>query len=412
MATSRKDVNGRVLRPGETYRRDGRYAYVYTDKYGNRKTEYARTLQELRKKEESITRDALDGIDSYSAKSISLNELFDRYIKTKTSLKNTTRANYIYMYDTYVRQTFGRFQLSEIKYSDVMKFYQELLDSKLKINTLEIIQTILHPTFTMAVRDNIIRSNPCDRVMYDLRKGFDRFDGLRRALTVQQQQAFLSHCRNSRVYWRWYPMFAVLFGTGCRVGEFIGLRWKDVDMERRIISINHTLTDQSTLDDEGRRINVMHVSTPKTASGVRIIPMMDSVYDALVEEKEYQDRFGENTAEVDGMTGFVFQNRNGNVYRPTTINRAIERVRESYNNEESVSAISENRAPILIPHFTCHHMRHTFCTRFCEHEDNIKVIQEIMGHADAQTTLDIYAEVHIDKKVESIQSLSKALNMF
>ena len=156
----------------------------------------------------------------------------------------------------------------------------------------------------------------------------------------------------------------------------------------------------------------MHVSTPKTASGVRIIPMMDSVYDALVEEKEYQDRFGENTAEVDGMTGFVFQNRNGNVYRPTTINRAIERVRESYNNEESVSAISENRDPVLIPHFTCHHMRHTFCTRFCEHEDNIKVIQEIMGHADAQTTLDIYAEVHIDKKVESIQSLSKALNMF
>lgn len=124
-----------------------------------------------------------------------------------------------------------------------------------------------------------------------------------------------------------------------------------------------------------------------------------------------EGRFGLCTAEVDGMTGFIFQNRNGSVYRACTINSAIARVRDSYNTEEVISAGKEEREPLLIPYFTCHHMRHTFCTRLCENVSDIKVIQEIMGHADAQTTLDIYAEVTTERKVETIQGLSKRLDL-
>ena len=58
---------------------------------------------------------------------------------------------------------------------------------------------------------------------------------------------------------------------------------------------------------------------------------------------------------------------------------------------------------------SCHILRHTFCTRFCENETNLKVIQEIMGHADISTTMDVYAEATQEKKKESMTSLQSAL---
>ena len=94
------------------------------------------------------------------------------------------------------------------------------------------------------------------------------------------------------------------------------------------------------------------------------------------------------------------------------MNRAIKRVTEAYNAEEIVKAEKEKRKPLLLPHFTCHHMRHTFCTRLCEQETNIKVIQKIMGHKDIQTTLDIYADVTEDAKQKSMLKLSEELDVF
>lgn len=67
----------------------------------------------------------------------------------------------------------------------------------------------------------------------------------------------------------------------------------------------------------------------------------------------------------------------------------------------------------FVPYLTRpHHLRHTFCTRFCEQETNIKVIQAVMGHANIETTMDIYAEVTDAKKKESIENLSHNLDIF
>ena len=67
---------------------------------------------------------------------------------------------------------------------------------------------------------------------------------------------------------------------------------------------------------------------------------------------------------------------------------------------------------VMLPHFTCHNLRHTFCTRLCENETNIKVIQSIMGHVDIKTTMNIYAEVSEKKKQESLNQISEKLNLF
>ena len=77
-----------------------------------------------------------------------------------------------------------------------------------------------------------------------------------------------------------------------------------------------------------------------------------------------------------------------------------------YNYDEEVKAIKQRREPLFIPDFSCHIIRHTFCSRLCENETNIKVIQSVMGHADAETTLNIYAQVFDAKKTETMNEIS------
>ena len=74
--------------------------------------------------------------------------------------------------------------------------------------------------------------------------------------------------------------------------------------------------------------------------------------------------------------------------------------------KEIVDAKKEGREPVIIPDFSCHITRHTFCTRLCENETNVKVIQSVMGHKDIQTTLDIYAEVSESKKKDIFDQLN------
>ena len=95
------------------------------------------------------------------------------------------------------------------------------------------------------------------------------------------------------------------------------------------------------------------------------------------------------------MTGFVFCNRYGNIMNAQSVNRAIKRISSAYNATEEVEAKKEHREPVLLPDFSAHSLRHTFCTRLCERETNLKIIQSIMGHKDIQTTMDILSLIHI-----------------
>lgn len=411
MAKARKDNKGRALRKGESQRTDNTYVYTYTDPFKKRRFVYARDLQTLREKEADLIKNQLDGLDVYVAGSATLNYVFDRYMSTKYDLRRTTRSNYLYMYDHFVREGFGQRKIGEIKYSDVMYFYYYLLNEKdLQANTVDTIHTVLHPTFQLAVRDGIIRMNPSDGVMAEIKRKAGKNKGIRHALTVEQQRAFMNYTSNSPVFNHWAPLFTVLLGTGCRIGEIIGIRWEDIDLEKRLININHSVTYYPRRAETTKC--EFAVSLPKTEAGIRTVPMMEPVYNAFMEEYEYQKENGFSTVTLDGMEGFIFTNRFGNLHNPQAVNRTIRRIRENYNAEEILKAKKEKREPIIIPHFSCHHLRHTFCTRFCENETNIKVIQAVMGHANIETTMDIYAEVTDMKKTEAIEKLSHNLDIF
>ncbi len=396
------------LQKGESKRKDGRFMYRHTDAYGKRRTIYAKTLVDLRIRERQIARDQAE-LDNYVTTGASLNFVFGRYIALKTNLKQNTRTNYIYMYDKFIRESLGKKNINEIKYSDIKQFYVSLLADGLQVNTLDNIHTVLHPTLQMAVRDNVIRSNPSDGVMAELKKNDGRNKGIRHALTLVQQRAFLNYTANSPVYCHWLPLFSFLFGTGCRIGEAIGIRWEDVNIDKKEISVNHAL---EYMLNHNRKAG-WHVSTPKTPAGIRMIPLLKDVEEAIIEEQENQKRTGiYNIDVIDGMSGFIFSNRYGKLLNPSSVNRAIARISDAYNAEETVKATREKREPVLIPHFSAHHIRHTFATRLCEHESNLKVIQSIMGHADIATTMNIYAEATKDRKVKTAEMINNSDSFF
>lgn len=410
MAEYRKDPKGRVLRKGESLRKDGRYEYKYTDPLGKRRCVYANDLAKLREKEDEVIRDQLDGLRTYVDGMATLNQAFDRHINLKKNIRNTTRANYIYMYDRYVRDTFGKKKLNDIVSSDVKLFYNILIEEyELEVSTVDSIHTIIHPVFDMAVNDDVIRKNPSDGAMKDIKKSKGKKK--RFALTRPQQKAFLKFVEESEVYCKWKPVFVFMLGTGVRAGELTGLKWVDLDFEKRLIYIRQIVVYDYIRSTEGDG-NSYSVSDPKTNAGKRTIPMLDEVYEALQQINEDQKKTGRNKAVIDGHKGFVFKNRDGNCLIGHNINKVISRIVNDYNNKEEIEAAKQKREPLLLPDFSCHILRHTFATRLCEAESNLKVIQSIMGHENIETTLDIYAEATEEKKRETFEELTGKMNLF
>lgn len=415
MSEKRRDNKGRILRNGESQRPDGKYEFKYVDIRGVRRSVYSWKLVEtdklppgkyqcvpLRELEKKISRDIEDGIDANLAYKTTLNCFYDAYIETKYELKQSTRTNYKYMYRKYVRDNIGTMHIANIKYSDVKKFYIYLISELgFKPNSVEIIQTILHPVFNTAVRDGYIRVNPTDGVIAELKKSHEWEKPKRHALTVAQQDRFIEFVSMHKTYSRWMPLFTVLLGTGCRIGEILGLRWDDCDFESNIININHNLVYR--VQDSGH--SEYHITTPKTKTGVRIIPMFADVRRVLLQEYEKQTEYGFNKFTIDGYTNFIFRNRFDGPLNPFVVNRAIKRIIRDANADETNLAEKEERTATILPDFSCHHLRHTFCTRLCENEPNIKIIQEIMGHRNIETTMDVYNEATKEKKMESFAYL-------
>lgn len=401
----RKDKSRTVLRTGELQRSDGSYRYSWTDENHKRRYVYAKTLEALRIKEEAIEKDKSDGIKA-EVRYITINDLYELWIDLKRGLKNNTFENYKYMYETFVRQQIGSKRVFAFLKSDVKRFYNYLVDERgLKPATVDGVHNILHQIFDMAVDDNYIRNNPTNNVLRELKKAHCFKTEKRRGLTRPEQELFMDYLKNSKTAVYWYPVFAVMLGTGLRVREVTGLRWCDIDLEEGIIDVNHTLVYYDHRTSEGKKGCYFNVNTPKTEAGNRQVPMLDFVREAFVMEKQRQELLGVHCeATVDGYTDFIFLNRFGQPQHQSTLNKAIRRIIRDCNDEQFLK--TEN-PEVLLPHFSCHSLRHTFTTRMCEAGVNIKVIQDTLGHKDITTTLNIYTNVTKELKKTEFEGLDK-----
>ena len=279
-----------------------------------------------------------------------------------------------------------------LKKSDIKRFYNYLADERgLKASTIDSIHTVLHQILDMAVDDDYIRNNPSDNVLKELKQSHIFKTEKRRGLTRPEQELFLSYLKDTPKYQNWYSVFAVMTGTGLRVGELTGLRWCDIDLEEGIIDVNHTLVYYDHRTSEGKRGCYFNVNTPKTEAGNRQVPMLDFVKEAFKMEKERQEMLDLRCeATVDGYTDFIFINRFGQPQHQSTLNKAIRRIIRDCNDEQF---LKDENPEVLLPHFSCHSLRHTFTTRMCEAGVNVKVMQDTLGHKDISTTLNIYTDV-------------------
>ena len=399
------DSKGRTLRANE-YERDGYYIYTYKDASGTWRQKSCKYLMKgdipsgmrgkamcLRDIEKDVQKKVDAGINVSDAGKITLNQQFENYMATKKNLSVNSVIQYRKMWDNYVRDGIGKRRLDSIKYSDVLNLYTELLFQKnLSFSTLKTLNKVLNPTFNMAVRDDLIHKNPAKGVLSELKDREEYTQPKKIALTVQQEERFLQFVENSVRYSRYYNLFYTMLVTGMRIGEVCALRWEDIYFSEREIHVNLGLTYNKAPGEENMSYKVGKTKTPKA---VRVIPMFpgDELDKVLSAEYAYQSVYGFNENVIDGYSGFVFRSPSGGMVNASTVNTCLDTIVKQYNKKEQAAAERDGREPELLPHISCHTMRHTFITRLCERSNDIPAIMDIVGHANFNLTSAVYNEV-------------------
>lgn len=380
MATQkRKDNKGKILKTGESQRKDLSYMYRWTDDTGKRQCIYANDLNELREQENLISQELAVGV---SRTSVTLNEQIEIYLDTKNNLASSTYNNYLFYFNHSIKDSkIGKMKIIDIKKSNILMFYKECSKKGYKNGTIKILNKIIRPALELACDDNIIYKNPCNGCMREYTDEVEK----KYALTPEQEQEFLERIVNRPRMKRYYPMYAIMLKTGLRISEIIGLTWKDIDLEKRLIDVNHQIQYRYKVENKKTEY---YANGTKTDSGMRVLPMSDEVYNLFQEQKKVWLSSKKDTEfSIDGYSNFVFLSHvTGRCMNHSNVRRMIRKVVDM-NTERDV------QLPLISPHI----LRHTTCTRLAEQGYDIKVIQYLMGHVDLRTTMRTYNHVDIER---------------
>lgn len=288
----RKDNKGRVLRTGESQRKDLIYQYRYTDALGNRKCIYASDLKTLREKEDELQKSLEDGLD-YAGGEITVYELLQRYLSLKCDVRYNTKVGYGFVMNIVQKEPFGARKIRDIKVSDAQRWMIKLQKEGKGYSTLTSIRGVVKPAFQMAYNEEVVRRNPFDFKLTDVVVN----DSQKRiSLTEKQQKVWMNFIREDKSYAKYYDEFVVLLGTGMRVSEFCGLTLQDLDFQNRRIRVDHQLIRESG--------GKYYVEKTKTECGRRFIPMTEDVFQSLQNLLANRKRL-KNEVIIDGYSGFL-----------------------------------------------------------------------------------------------------------
>ena len=363
MAGKRKDSKGRVLRKGESQRKNGTYDYRFTDK--NKKTHsiYAKTLNELRVKEKEIERDLSDGID-YSAGEQTVTELVDRYMSLKCKLRNNSLRAYSSSINRIHEDAFGKRRIKDIKKSDAQAWFIQLHDNGLKRNTIGIIKTVIQPAFEMAVDDDAIRKNP---FRFNLSELLPDDEQKRVALSKAQQERYL-HFVAEHGSGKYYDDIVILLETGLRVSELYGITVSDVDLIKRRVKIQRQLCRTAE--------RPYFVCPPKTENGIRSIPLSDAACKAFMHAIANRPKPKVEMV-IDGYSRFLFLDSHERPKVAMHLENYMRGMMKKYRK------LYGDSLPTVSPHV----LRHTFCTNLQEAGLDFRCVQAIMGHSEPNVTM-------------------------
>lgn len=370
MAEKRKDNKGRVLKDGESQRKNGSYEYRYSDIRKKRHSVYAKSLAELREKERGIQRDLDDGID-YAAGRITVFELVERYLSQRRPEKHSTAVNHNFVKNLLKKEKFCGRKIDTVKPSDGKAFFLKLHDDGYSFSTIHTVRSVLKPAFELAVEDDAVRRNP---FAFTLNGVISNDSEKRKALSAEEKKRLLTFLENDECGRKYYDVVVILLGTGLRISELCGLTKADVNFEAGRIQVNKQLL-------RGRMSGVSRLilETPKSQCGVRYIPMLDrAVIEAF--HRVIQARQSPKVEHiVGGYSGFLFLDKNGTPKTAVAFEHALCRLMRKYNQlYDDVLKV------------TPHILRHTFCTELISAGMEISSVSYLMGHSNASTTLGVY----------------------
>lgn len=402
MSRNRRDSKGRVLREGESQRKDGNYMYRYYDAAGVEHFVYSWRLTEadrtpagkkkgpsLREKEERINAELEKAKVASCPDKMTVLDLVEKYLTPKRGKNYNSDVNYDYVCGILRKEEFGGYLVKNIKPSDAKGWFAKLERDGKGYSVIHCVRGVLRPAFEMAVEDELILRNP---FQFKLESVISVRSESREALNREDEKDFMEFVSNDEHYQRYYDEILILLGTGLRIGEFCGLTVHDIDMKKREIRIDHQLLR--------KRDGTYYITTPKTESGKRTLYMSNMVYDAFGRVLENR-KAPKVEMMVDGKSGFLFLDMNGRPKVALHYQHLLKRIANKYN------ACHDKKIKVC-PHV----LRHTFCTRMEQMNMPLKSLQYVMGHADFETTMNVYAHVDAEQAVKDMRLIDGGLTEF
>ena len=396
MSEVRRDNKGRKLFNGESQRKDGKYEYKYQDAWGKRKTVYSWKLTptdrvpvgkrddiSLREKIKQIQKDLNSNITPDGG-NFTVLELVEKYISQKTGVRHNTRSNYNFVINVIKKEAFGQKRIDKIKVSDAKEWLIKMqqIDGR-GYSSIHTIRGVVRPAFQMAVDDDLLVKNPFE---FQLNTVVVNDSVTREAITRQQERDFLEFVKNDQHFCKYYDGIYILFKTGLRISEFVGMTKKNLDFENNRIIVDHQL--QRTRDMK------YIIEDTKTESGERMVPMTPEVKEAF--QRILANRKNPKVEPmVDGYSEFLYLDKNGRPMVALHWEKYFQHIREKYNKIYRIQ----------MPKVTPHVCRHTFCSNMAKSGMNPKTLQYIMGHSDISVTLNTYTHLNYDDAEEEMQKV-------
>lgn len=393
--TIRRDKKRRILRPGESVRINGKYQYKY-QLDGKPHFLYSWKLEptdnlpagkkpclSLREMEAQLDKELMS-LANFTDGKMTVSELVARYVKTKTGVRDSTKAGYVTVQRLLAREKFGSQQIKNVKISDAKLFLIKLQQEDGKsYSAVHSIRGVLRPAFQMAVDDDIIMKNPFG---FELASVVVNDSVRREAVSRDQMRKFLKFIHDDNIYCKYYEVVYILFHTGLRISEFCGLTVRDIDLKNMKIKVDHQLLRTSQMK--------YMVTETKTEAGKRLLPITEDVakmFRALVEDREAP----KIEPIIDGHSGFLFYDKEGMplvaMHWQHRFNHMVNRYNEIYR--------------IQIPNITPHVCRHTYCSNMAKAGMNPKTLQYLMGHSDISVTMNVYTHVNFDDAEEELKRM-------
>lgn len=285
------------------------------------------------------------------------------------TIKPRTYDYYEYSLIHYAYNMIGNIKLDKIKSAQIQQLYNSLFARGLSTSSISGVHKPLNQAFEQAIYNELIYKNPCKGVKIPKREPRKS-----RAMTVGEQEIFIQAC-NGTTY---HNLFIFLLNTGMRRGEALCLTWKDINFDEMLVIVNKSMSIVKNRDENAETKNLQIISSTKTESGERTIPINKICLSILQKQPK--------------SNSFVFSSKVGTPLGERNVQRAFTELLKKTGLDESSG-------------LTIHSLRHTFATRLLEKNANIKVVSELLGHKSIQITLDIYSHVQPSLKNQTIKLL-------